>query len=261
MPRLSQVISSERSSRQLAVDIGRASARRCEPGPRDGRRAGPAPAPPAVARRRRPAASAAAQRAPGRSVVRRSARASQEADDGDCRSATIKRRAEPRPQIQQRSEAGVHAKHQHPQAELISRRRSRRSRRSSRPAGRGCHDRPGRSRRPSVRTDRPSARRSKPLAPYGEDSQSPAHRIRPGSVETFCLLPHETVLSEARERRYLTASRSTTKISVSFGADHRWRAGRAVGEVRRDDQLAAAADLHAGDALVPAGDHFAGARA
>ena len=59
--------------------------------------------------------------------------------------------------------------------------------------------------------------------------------------------------------RYLTASRSTTKISVSFGADHRRRAGRAVGEVRRDDQLATAADLHPGYALVPAFDHFAGA--
>src|SRR3954470_5274316 len=39
------------------------------------------------------------------------------------------------------------------------------------------------------------------------------------------------------------------------------RAAVAVSEVRRDDELAAAADLHARDALVPAGDDLAGAEA
>src|SRR4051794_22653307 len=37
------------------------------------------------------------------------------------------------------------------------------------------------------------------------------------------------------------------------------RPGRAVAQVGRDDQLAAAAHAHAGDALVPALDHLAGA--
>ena len=52
-----------------------------------------------------------------------------------------------------------------------------------------------------------------------------------------------------------TPSRSITNTSGAFGRDRRRAALRAVGEVRRDDQLAPAADLHAGDALVPPRDH------
>src|SRR6478735_151387 len=43
------------------------------------------------------------------------------------------------------------------------------------------------------------------------------------------------------------------------GSDRTTRAAVAVREVRRDDELAAAADLHADDALVPAGDDATGA--
>src|SRR5690606_41712258 len=43
------------------------------------------------------------------------------------------------------------------------------------------------------------------------------------------------------------------------GLDGGARAGVAVGQVRRDDELAAAADLHAGDAHVPALDDAAAA--
>src|SRR5690606_22432617 len=43
------------------------------------------------------------------------------------------------------------------------------------------------------------------------------------------------------------------------GLDDAARAAVAVAEVRRDDQLPAAADLHPLDALVPAGDHLADA--
>ena len=43
------------------------------------------------------------------------------------------------------------------------------------------------------------------------------------------------------------------------GCDGAASAAVAVGEVRRDDELASAADLHAGDALVPAGDDLADA--
>ena len=50
-----------------------------------------------------------------------------------------------------------------------------------------------------------------------------------------------------------------TKISVSFGPIAGGEPAGAVGEIRRDDQLAAAADLHPGDALVPARDHLTGA--
>src|ERR1700744_6074083 len=38
--------------------------------------------------------------------------------------------------------------------------------------------------------------------------------------------------------------------------DHAAGAARAVAKLRRDDQRAVAADLHGGDALVPAGDHL-----
>ena len=58
---------------------------------------------------------------------------------------------------------------------------------------------------------------------------------------------------------YWTPSRSITNTSVSFGADRRRRALLAVGEVGRDHELPAAADLHALDALVPARDDLAGA--
>ena len=58
-----------------------------------------------------------------------------------------------------------------------------------------------------------------------------------------------------------TPSRLTTKIRVSPGRDDAAGAAVAVPEVRRDDQAAAAADPHAGDARVPAGDHLAGAQA
>lgn len=44
------------------------------------------------------------------------------------------------------------------------------------------------------------------------------------------------------------------------GRDAGGRALRAVGQVRRDDQLAPAADLHADEPLVPAGDDAAGAQ-
>src|SRR6516225_11743810 len=37
--------------------------------------------------------------------------------------------------------------------------------------------------------------------------------------------------------------------------DHTARSARAVAERRRDDQRALAADLHAGNALIPPGDH------
>ena len=56
-----------------------------------------------------------------------------------------------------------------------------------------------------------------------------------------------------------TSTRSTTKISVSPGLIAGACAAVAVAEVRRDDEPAAAADLHARHALVPAGDDLAGA--
>ena len=58
-----------------------------------------------------------------------------------------------------------------------------------------------------------------------------------------------------------TSSRSTTKIRVSPGSITPPAPRSPYAEVRRDDQPAAAADLHALHALVPAGDDLADAEA
>ena len=58
-----------------------------------------------------------------------------------------------------------------------------------------------------------------------------------------------------------TSTRSTTKISVSPGLMTPPAPRSPYAEVRRDDQPAAAADLHALHALVPAGDDLADAEA
>ena len=59
---------------------------------------------------------------------------------------------------------------------------------------------------------------------------------------------------------YFTPTRSQTKIRVSPGPIDAARAAVAVGEVRRDDEPAASADLHADQAVVPAGDDPTGAQ-
>ncbi len=58
---------------------------------------------------------------------------------------------------------------------------------------------------------------------------------------------------------YWIFCRSTTKTSVSFGGIAGGDPCGAVAELGRDRQLTPTADLHPGHALVPAGDHLAGA--
>ncbi len=58
---------------------------------------------------------------------------------------------------------------------------------------------------------------------------------------------------------HLTSSSSTSNSSVEFGGNVVPLSVAAVAEVRRDDESALAADLHAGHALVPALDDSAGA--
>ena len=57
----------------------------------------------------------------------------------------------------------------------------------------------------------------------------------------------------------IDSSSSTSKSSVALGGITPARAARAVAHRRRNREHARAADLHAGDALVPALDDFAGA--
>src|SRR5581483_12078388 len=62
-----------------------------------------------------------------------------------------------------------------------------------------------------------------------------------------------------RPRRRRLADRQQLHLEEQrrVGRNDAARAARAVAEVRRDGELALAADLHAGDAFVPAADHFA----
>ena len=69
---------------------------------------------------------------------------------------------------------------------------------------------------------------------------------------------HAAALTTRAQR---TSMRSTTKISVSPGLMAPPAPRSPYAEVRRDGEPAAAADLHALDALVPAGDDLADAEA
>ena len=95
-----------------------------------------------------------------------------------------------------------------------------------------------------------------PASPPGSPT-SPPPTTCPGESAD----PPERSDGSARQLRtgQLTPSRSTTKIRVSPGLIDAAGAAVAVPEVRRDHELAAAADLHALHALVPAGDDLADA--
>src|SRR5512139_2041017 len=92
--------------------------------------------------------------------------------------------------------------------------------------------------------------------PLGSDhAQTVACRPRPGRLRDG------TCMIAAREVRKGSADAEQVHHEDErlTGGDHRAGAAVAVRQVRRDDELAPATHLHAGDPAVPPGDHVAGA--
>src|SRR4051794_17909953 len=67
------------------------------------------------------------------------------------------------------------------------------------------------------------------------------------------------VLCGQARRRSTDAEQLDVEHERGVGRDHAACPAAAVAERRRNDERALAANLHAGDALVPAGDHLTGA--
>ncbi len=128
---------------------------------------------------------------------------------------------------------------------------------------------PSRNSSSSTRASRPTARRR--WASHSAASRSPSEPARRSIGASASTTSRSVALGRARGGRgqgcvgahprrargagYWTSTRSTMKTRVSFGRDVGRPSLRAVAEVRRDDQLSPTADLHPGNALVPAGDH------
>src|SRR3954447_20958385 len=83
-------------------------------------------------------------------------------------------------------------------------------------------------------------------------------------AESFSELPQRSlgelgVLCGQARRRSADAEQLDVEHQRRVRRDHTAGAAAAIAERRRNDERALAADLHAGDALIPAGDHLAAA--